>query len=134
VAPEEARKALRLEPNERVVCFTKLFFTNNEPAILTYDYLSRRLLGDDFDPSGSGDAYLNLLEEINGRMVKFTLSDVIPLTATEDVARYLKIPLGSSILALQETFLDPSKNIPMGFATNYYHPNIHFRILRHRSK
>ncbi|GAP14520.1 transcriptional regulator [Longilinea arvoryzae] len=132
VAPEEVRKALRLGENELVVCFTKLFFANNEPAILTLDYLPRKLLGDNYDRTGSGDAYIRLLEEINGRMVKFTLSDIVAMNATQEIAEYLNLTPGSSILLFQETFLDPSKNVPLGFASNYYHPNIHFRILRHR--
>lgn len=132
VAPDEVRKALRLGPKEIVVCFTKLFYANDEPAILTLDYLPRKLLGEHYDRTGSGDAYLSLLEDINGRMVKFTLSDILAMNATPKIAQYLNLPAGSSILLFQETFLDPSKNVPLGFACNYYHPNIHFRILRHR--
>lgn len=132
VAPEDVRKALRLGEDDVVVCFTKLFYANNEPAILTLDYLPRKLLGEHYDRTGSGDAYIHMLEAVNGRMVKFTLSDIVAASTSQEIAQYLNLPPGSPILLFQETFLDPSKNIPLGFACNYYHPNIHFRILRHR--
>jgi GntR family transcriptional regulator len=133
LAPETVRKALRLSQEDEVVSFTKLFSSNGEPAILAVDFIPCNLLGNHYDPAGSGEAFFQLLEEINGKSVKFTLSDIVPISAPPDVAAHLQLPVGTSILLLQETFLDPGKNNPLAFAHSYYHPNIHFRILRRRS-
>ena len=134
IAPDLVCKALHLFCNEEVVCFTKLFSANSNPAILTFDYLPSKLLGEHFDTSGGGEAFFKLLEEINGKRVNFTVSDIIPINASKDIAKYLGLAPGSSILLLQETFFNPGINIPLAFSFNYYHPNIHFRIVRRRSK
>jgi len=132
-ADETVAKMLHLKSGEEVVCFAKMFYANNSPAILTYDYVPLRWLPEDYDRSGSGQTFFRLLEDLNNKPVKFTLSDIVPVVASEIVARYLCLPPGSPVLLLQETFLDPSKNVPLCFSLNYYHPDIHFRILRRRA-
>lgn len=129
-ADEVITKALGLEPGERVICFTKLFTSDDQPVILTYDYLPKNLLKEGYDPCGSGEAFLDFLQQQTGVEVEFTLSDIVPIVPPKEVAGLLHLSQGAAILLLQETFLDPSKNLSLAFANNYYHPDIHFRVLR----
>lgn len=132
-ANETVARALRIPTGEEVACFTKLFLANGCPAILTYDYVPWKLLPEDYHEGGSGQAFFHLLEQISGRPVKFTLSDIVPIVATGEVADLLGLEPGTPVLLLQETLLDPSKNVPLAYALNHYHPDIHFRILRRKA-
>ena len=134
VNPDDiVRKALRLGLADEVVRIEKLFFANKHPVIYAVDFIPLMQLGTDPERSASSEAFFDLLEKYRGRRVEFTLSDIVCVSSPREVANGLDLPVGAPILMLQETFLDHSKMVPLAFAYNYYHPDIHFQILRHRS-
>ncbi len=131
LADAVVRAALRLAEGEQVICFAKLFLADNRPAILTYDHLPVKAIGDCVNETGSGQAFFDFLENQCGMRPEFILADVIPAKAEGEIARHFACPEGTLLLLLQELFLDPSQHTPLAFAYNYYHPEIvHFKILR----
>lgn len=128
------RSILELDEDEDVVCFTKLFFADDQPAILCRDYIPTRYLGDDFDASGSGLSYFRFLEEHTHRRVEFILAEIVPVQARGETAQLLRCSEGDPLLLLLEQFLDPTRRVPLSFAENLYRPDlVQFRVLRRRA-
>lgn len=130
---ETIRDALNLGTDDLVICFTKLFLADGNPAILAKDYVPEQLIRNREDSLGSGDNYFRFLEETVGERVEYLLSDIKPIVAEDDVADLFQCPEGSPLLLLKELFLDSTQNIPIQFAYNYHNPEyIHYSIIRNR--
>lgn len=132
--PEDPiREALRLEHDEGVVCFTKLFYADGQPAIFAKDFVPEKSIVEPFDDTEAGRRFFDFAEEIVRNRIEYLLSDIIPIAAAGPVARHLQCPEGTPILLLRELFLDISQENPLLFATNYHNPElIRYRILRRR--
>src|SRR5690606_35833295 len=86
--------ALRLDDGEAVICFVKLFLADGQPAILAYDYLPVRLVGECPDEMGAGNAYFQFLEAHCGVRPEFILADIVPTAANAEVASHFQCPEG----------------------------------------
>ncbi len=130
---EEMRKALNLDEGDQVVCFTKIFLANGKPAILGRDHIPARNLQQPYDIEGSGENFFYFLEEITGARLEYLLSDILPVTASGEIAELFQCPPGTPLLLLKELFLDSSQNTPLQFGYNYHHPDfVRYSILRRR--
>ena len=127
------RSALELEKNDQVVCFTKLFLADGNPAILAKDYIPEKIVNQKIYGDGAGGDYFNYLEDLVGKRVEYLLSDIIPIVASDEISSLFQIQQGTPILLLRELFLDSTQKIPIQFAYNYHHYDfIHYSILRQR--
>jgi GntR family transcriptional regulator len=127
------KDALALDETDTVICFTKLFLADGEPAILAKDFIPTKTVKSTYDQAGSGDDYFRFLEDLVGHRVEYLLSDILPISASDDIARIFNCDEGTPILLLQELFLDETQQIPIQFSYNYHHPLfVHYSILRKR--
>lgn len=125
--------ALSLNDTDMVVCFTKLFLADGQPAILAKDFIPTKNIKTPFNEENSGDNYFRFLEDLVGHRVEYLLSDILPISASGEIAQILNCPEGTPILLLQELYLDATQKIPLQFGYNYHHPQfIHYRTLRKR--
>ena len=127
------QEALGLNGSDQVVCFTKLFLADGEPAILAKDFIPTKVIPQPYDIEGAGGDFFNFVEDMVGQRIEYLLSDILPIAASGDVAKAFQCPEGTPVLLLQELFLDVTQQIPLQFAYNYHHPEyIHYSILRKR--
>jgi len=127
------KEALGLGEDDTVICFTKLFLADGEPAILAKDFVPQKNIRHPFNEEGSGENYFRFLEDLVGHNIYYLLSDILPISASGEIAQLLNCPDGTPILFLKELYLDVTQQIPLQFAYNYYHPRfVHYRILRNR--
>jgi GntR family transcriptional regulator len=127
------QNALNLNPGDQVVCFTKLFLADGNPAILARDHIPAHTIKENFDQAGAGEEYFLFLEDQVGARVEYLLSDIVPVAADQELAGLFRCPVGTPILLLRELFLDSTQSIPLQFAYNYHHYDfIQYSILRNR--
>ncbi len=131
VSPNEKLcRKLNISPVDPVICFTKLFFGNNQPAMFTEDFISKSLIKTDFDQSGGGEAYLTFLERMTGIRVENVLIEIVLREVDEHIAEKLNCPTGMTVMVFEETFLDNSQSIPVAYSHNYFNREIFsFRLL-----
>jgi DNA-binding GntR family transcriptional regulator len=132
-SPLRIQEALQLETGEEVVCFTKLFVTEERTAMFTRDYLPARWFGPD-DLTNSSDTYLEFLEAHTSQRVEYVLLDILPVNAEGRIAAAFDCPPGTPLLLCEELFLDRSQNRPLAFGQNYLHPAMSsLRLLTQRA-
>lgn len=129
----EMREALNLEEGEEVVCFTKMFYASGHPAILGKDHIPAKFLQEPYDVKGAGEDYFHFLEGITGARLEYLLSDILPVTASDEIAHLFESEPGTPLLLLKELFLDSTQNRPLQYGYNYHHPDyVRYSILRRR--
>lgn len=130
---KEMQEALNLKEGEKVICFTKMFYANGQPAILGKDHIPVKFLQEPYDVSGAGEDYFYFLESITGVRLEYLLSAIIPVTASGEIAQLFQSKEGIPLLLLKELFLDSTQNRPLQYGYNYHHPDyVRYSILRKR--
>jgi GntR family transcriptional regulator len=130
---DSIRMALGLSKEEEVLCFTKLFLANGKPAILAKDHIPLKVIKNPYDPEGAGHSFFPFVEDLVGKRIEYLISDIVPISASGEIADLLRCTEGAPLLLLQELFLDATQQVPLQFASNYHNPElIHFSILRKR--
>ncbi len=129
----EIREALNLHEGEKVVCLTKLFLADGNPAILAKDHVPEKYLEQPYDQTGAGENYFSFLEELTGLRLEYLLSDILPVAAAGEQADLFQCENGTPLLLLKELFLDTTQNKPLQFGFNYHNPKyVRYSILRTR--
>jgi GntR family transcriptional regulator len=129
---EMVAQKLAIEPGTDVVCFRKIFFADGTPALLVFDYMDRSAVDPNFDDYLQDHDFFDYLETYVGAQIQFSISDIIPVNANEDVSKAFRIEPNSAVLLMTEAFIDPLKQKPVGMGKNYYSDIIQFSILRKR--
>lgn len=129
----EMQEALNIKRGEGVVCFTKLFYADGHPAILGKDHIPEKYIQEPYDIEGAGEEFFSFLERLAGARLEYLLSDILPVSASGEIAHLFQCQEGTPLLLLKELFLDSTQNTPLQYGYNYHHPDyVRYSILRKR--
>ena len=127
------RAALQLKPEDEVVCFSKLFLADGNPAILAKDHIPQKIVKQKISDESAVDDFFHFLEDLVGKRVEYLLSDIVPIASSGEISDLFQVPDGTPILLMRELFLDATQQTPLQFAYNYHHYDIiQYSILRNR--
>ena len=131
-AGPHAAADLRLDPTEPVLIVRKLFLENDQPAILARNVVPLRYLTETYQREDLARPVYDLLETFGPQRLSYYLSDIVPMTADDDLAEVLQIAAGTPLIAFEETGYN-SDNEPILKAYSYFRDDLlRFRILRRR--
>jgi DNA-binding GntR family transcriptional regulator len=131
-ASPELAAELGLEPGEETLYICKLFLENDEPVILAENHLPLRLLTEGYRPEDLSRPVYDFLEAFGRQRLAYYLSEIIPQTAGDNLARTLQIRPGSPLLAFAEIGYN-DENEPIVRALSYFRDDLlRFRLLRRR--
>ncbi len=102
-ATAAAAAALGIDDGDPVVAMEKVFYEDDEPVVLTYNYIPTALLD---APVGHDEAALpvfELLEQRAGRQLSYYVSEIVPVILTEEWARLLGTDAGTPAISFDET-------------------------------
>lgn len=123
-------KMLEISSTDQVICFSKLFYANDRPAMYTQDFIAKSLAKSEFESSGGGEAYLAFLESITGIRVEHVLIDIVLREVDEDIAALFNCSPDTTVMVFEETFLDNTQRIPIAYSHNYFNREVlSFRLL-----
>lgn len=126
------RSKLLLDEHDEVQFIKKVFYADENPAILCIDFVPiKNKFGSLDGIEHQGHDFFNFLKEIGRQPIEFILADIYPYLADEEISKLLHCSKGTPLILLHELMLDPTQNKPVIFAHNYYLPEfIRFSILR----
>ncbi|MCL4805463.1 MAG: GntR family transcriptional regulator [Anaerolineae bacterium] len=124
---------LGLEPGEQILFTSKLFLENDLPVILAHNYLPMRVIPEPYQPEDQALPIYDFIETFGRQRLAYYLSDFIPVSADAAVAETLQIPIGTALLAFDETGHNDD-NEPILRAFSFFRDDLlRFRILRRRA-
>ncbi len=130
--PGNIANELALAAGEQVLFTSKLFLEDDVPVILAHNYLPLRLLTESYTAKDLKRPIYDFLEEFGRRRLAYYLSEIIPLSADNDMAKTLQIAPGTPLIAFDEIGYD-DENEPILKAASYFRDDLlRFRILRRR--
>lgn len=130
---QQIAEDLALDEHDSVMVIEKLFEEDSNPVILTYNTLPTKSIINSFDEEACGLPIYELLEQHCQQQLSYYLSDIVPVSATVEVAGKLEIPKKTALLALKEIGYDIN-NQPLIKAVSYFRDDlIRFRMIRRRA-
>jgi len=124
---------LNIEEGEDLIVVRKIFLADNQPVILAHNYIPAKLLAKSYQPEDFVEPIYSYLWE-NGRShFNYYLSEIVPITATEELARTLHIQPQTPLLALHEIGYNDD-NQPILKSTSCFRDDlIRFRLIRRQT-
>ena len=104
VEPADAPTAEALEMNEAetVVAMEKVFYENDTPVVLTFNWVPARLLPQPVTSADAQAPIFDLLEEKAGILLAYYLSEIIPVTLSGHLATALQVPDPTPAISIDE--------------------------------
>jgi GntR family transcriptional regulator len=121
---------LNIEEGDELVVARKLFLADNQPVILSYNYVPANLLLEPYQPEDFVEPIYSYLWE-NGRShFSYFLSELIPMVADTDLAKTLHIQPQTPLLSMHEIGYNDD-NDPILKSTSCFRDDlIRFRLIR----
>jgi GntR family transcriptional regulator len=130
LADARVSRALNRQPGEPLLRVRKLYLADGQPAIYVHELLPTSLIVEPYEPVELEQPLWHFLERRCHRQLKYVLSELITVTADEEMSALLGVANGSPLLKFDEVFYDV-RNEPLVLALIYFRePLIRFRALR----
>jgi GntR family transcriptional regulator len=130
-APEETAACLGLESGAPVVQVSRLILADGVPAIYCIDRFAQRLISaESYDVRVLQEPIFNFLKAFCGTDVYMDLTEVMAISASEELAGYLDLPVGAPVLHMNEVGYD-FRGRPVLSSLEYYRNGaLHHTVLR----
>lgn len=124
---------LNLIAGDELIVARKLFLADNQPVIMAYNYIPTKLLTEPYQPADLVKPIYRYLWE-NGRShLNYYLSEIVPITASPDLAEILHIQPQTALLSLHEIGYNDD-NQPILKSTSCFRDDlIRFRLIRRQT-
>jgi GntR family transcriptional regulator len=130
---ERLPKPLNTLPGEEVLLIESLYRADDVPAIYARDFVLVSSPESEEEAVRAGKTFFDFLQAQKGHQVQFVLSDIVPVVANERIASLLECEVGTPLLSLPGSFLDPLCKHPLAVCESFYNPQIvKFSVLRER--
>lgn len=104
-APDTAQ-ALGLEEGQQVLAMEKVFYEDDDPVVLTYNFVPADLIDGEVIPSDAEAPIFEFLEQQTGNQLAYYLSEIVPVLLTEEWAELLGTEPGTASISFDETGFD----------------------------
>ncbi len=128
-ADAEVAAALDVKVGEETVVIRKVFTADARPAMFSINILPLRIAHLPQDGTKLQGPIFPYLEETYGQAPAYSVADVRPVLATDELAALLAVEPRSPLLLMKGVYFDKD-NQPMMYAYNYYTDIIHFKAIR----
>ena len=95
--------ALGLEDDELVVKMEKVFLEDNDPVVLTYNFVPARLLDGEVSKESAAAPIFEFLEAETGSQLAYYVSEIVPVILSEEWADLLGAEAGTAAISFDET-------------------------------
>lgn len=102
-AAPDTIEALGLEGDETVVAMEKVFYEDDDPVVLTYNFVPARLVDDEVSKRDAESPIFEFLEEHTGLQLANYVSEIVPVLLTEERASLLGVEPGTAAISFDET-------------------------------
>ncbi len=110
------------------IVLERLFMASGSPTVYAVDHVPLELVHNTDAPGE--DSIFAYLEAHAGRTVRYSVADIFPVVASQDVADHLQMDLGAAVLLLEHTHID-SNDDPVAATSAYIHPErLTFSVVR----
>ncbi len=101
-APDTA-EALSLATDESVVVMKKVFYENDDPVVITYNFVPQHLVGGEVDKRYAEKPIFEFLEQHTGSQLAYYVSEIVPIILTVEWAELLGVEPGTAAISFDET-------------------------------
>jgi GntR family transcriptional regulator len=103
--PADADVAATLEigSNDTVVAIEKVFYEDETPVVLTYNWVPGELLAGAITARDASAPIFELLEERSGRQLAYYVSEIVPVVLSQHHADVLDVAPGTAAISFDET-------------------------------
>ena len=96
-------EALGLAADESVVVMEKVFYEDDDPVVITYNFVPERLIGDKVGKRDAKKPIFDFLEQHTGSQLAYYVSEIVPVILTEEWADLLGVEAGTAAISFDET-------------------------------
>jgi len=96
-------EALALGDSDLVVAMQKVFYEDDEPVVLTYNYVPAALIEGDVTPGDATAPIFEFLEQQAGIQLAYYVSEIVPVVLTTEWAQLLGADSGTAAISFDET-------------------------------
>lgn len=114
---------LSLVEGDPILLVRKLFKENDQPVILTCNYVPLALIKKPFEKADFVVPVFTYLSEATGQHLSYYLSEIVPVLADGDLAATLHVPSPTAVLSLEETGYN-EENEPILKAHSYFRDDL----------
>ncbi len=101
-APDTA-EALSLATDESVVVMKKVFYENDDPVVIAYNFVPQHLVGGEVDKRYAEKPIFEFLEQHTGSQLAYYVSEIVPIILTVEWAELLGVEPGTAAISFDET-------------------------------
>lgn len=105
-AADDTAVALGLDAAAPVVAMEKVFYEDDQPVVLTYNYVANGLVDGEIDNESAAGPVFDLLERHAGTQLAYYVSEIVPVTLDEEEADRLGVAVGTAAISFDETGFD----------------------------
>ncbi len=128
----EAATVFGLTVDEKILIVKKLFLEDEQPVIFTCNYIPDKIIGRPFETSDLKVPVFDFLAEFGNQHLSYYLSEIVPLTAINEMATHLRIPVGTALISLEEIGYN-EENEPILKALSYFRDDLlRLRLIRRK--
>jgi len=102
-AAADTAEVLGLEPGDDVVAMEKVFYEDDEPVVLTYNFVPAALVDGKADKKDAEVPIFEFLEQQTGTQLAYYVSEIVPVLLTDEWAELLGAEPGSAAISFDET-------------------------------
>jgi GntR family transcriptional regulator len=123
---------LNLAPKERVVIVEKLFLEDEEPVILTRNYIPEKLIIQPFHDADFQVPVFEFLTKYCEQHLSYYLSEIVPVAVSDSLGRILNLPAETALISFEEIGYSED-NEPVLKAYSYFRDDLlRLRLIRRR--
>jgi DNA-binding GntR family transcriptional regulator len=116
---EKEALALAIEPEDKLLSLTRLFYADDHPVILANNVVPVSILQEPIDQIDGQLHIREILSRYCHQNIAFAITDIRSVLVDEDVHNMLGKEIGSTVLALQVSFYS-KQNVPLALGSNYF--------------
>jgi GntR family transcriptional regulator len=99
----DTAQALGLEDDQQVLAMEKVFYEDDEPVVLTYNFVPAGLIDGDVKSRDVKAPIFEFLEQQTGSQLAYYVSEIVPVLLTKDWAELLGSEPGTAAISFDET-------------------------------
>jgi len=122
-ATEKEATALALEPDEKLVAMTRLFYADDQPVILANNVIPASYLSEPVDQIDGHLTIREILRRYCRQEIAFAITDIRSVLAGKEMVALMGDQFDRPILELQLAFYSKD-NLPLALGINYFNDAI----------
>ena len=122
-APNDLAADLNLTEQAPVLMVRKLFLEDDQPVILTYNYIPLTFAEEPADSEAFAVPIFDYLSHVAGQHLSYYLSEIVPVMASDDLAKTLRVSSPTAVLSLEEVGYNED-NEPILKAYSYFRDDL----------